>query len=492
MDKFSETRGYRSTPRSTRSSPRRGTPDTSRNGSISKTQQFLATPDHHNGLLSHGEGIHRRRSSIAMRAAKAVENVARRMSTPSFSIDKIEENLDKEIKEELENSEAKGIRKILQSSCQDILHSKKVLLLIVLLNITDCLLVLAGLILDINYIKGMLNATKQLTKKFTFALKDRFPRIFDHLSPYDIHKFYNVLLTLPYNCNEQMTDTLPVTNFTHSAVSSNITTISNTSETDIGIFTVEDLPSFLTRHHEKHKIETDIAHGFHKASIAILAVLSSLVLLKIFCYGKQLIKRKMEMFDGVIVIASFILDIVFIKGLTVYPLEETVQILAFLMPWRVIRVANSLVMAVLDQAHLQLKMVYKEKKLIEENLEISDDNNRYNKEVVNALRRLCETEGIASYKVLKTICTCESPSKKKKKNGSLKKKITKKVNCLGSGVDRSSCPYGNIPDMNEVTLEHLHRIANKANFKSTFEDVNEASDSDAESGSLLDKNYNEP
>lgn len=36
-------------------------------------------------------------------------------------------------------------------------------------------------------------------------------------------------------------------------------------------------------------------------------------------------------------------------------------------------------MAVLDQAHLQLKMVYKEKKAIEEKLEISDDTNRYNK-----------------------------------------------------------------------------------------------------------------
>lgn len=90
------------------------------------------------------------------------------------------------------------------------------------------------------------------------------------------------------------------------------------------------------------------------------------------------------------------------------------------------------------------------------------------------------------------ILILESPSKKKKKDGSFKKKITKKVNCLGSGVDRGSCPYGNIPDMNEVTLEHLNRIANKANFKSTFEDVNEASDSEAESGSLLDKNYNEP
>lgn len=27
-------------------------------------------------------------------------------------------------------------------------------------------------------------------------------------------------------------------------------------------------------------------------------------------------------------------------------------------------------------------------------------------EVVNALRSLCETEGIPSYKVLKTICSC--------------------------------------------------------------------------------------
>lgn len=40
-------------------------------------------------------------------------------------------------------------------------------------------------------------------------------------------------------------------------------------------------------------------------------------------------------------------------------------------------------MAVLDQAHLQLKMVYKEKKAIEEKLEISDDNNRYNKVRIN-------------------------------------------------------------------------------------------------------------
>lgn len=41
-----------------------------------------------------------------------MENVARRMSTPGFSIDKIEENLDREIKEDLEKEEENGLRKM--------------------------------------------------------------------------------------------------------------------------------------------------------------------------------------------------------------------------------------------------------------------------------------------------------------------------------------------------------------------------------------------
>lgn len=69
MDKFQESRVYRTVPRSARSSPRRGTPETSRNGSLSRPQQFLMTPDQLNGQVS-GEGIYRRRSSIAIRAVK--------------------------------------------------------------------------------------------------------------------------------------------------------------------------------------------------------------------------------------------------------------------------------------------------------------------------------------------------------------------------------------------------------------------------------------
>lgn len=41
------------------------------------------------------------------------------------------------------------------------------------------------------------------------------------------------------------------------------------------------------------------------------------------------------------VISSFVVDLVYIQGMVAYPLQEAVQILAFLIPWRVLRVANS-------------------------------------------------------------------------------------------------------------------------------------------------------
>ena len=40
-------------------------------------------------------------------------------------------------------------------------------------------------------------------------------------------------------------------------------------------------------------------------------------------------------------VASFIADLYFIDGLTNYPLESFVLILALMVPWRVIRVLNS-------------------------------------------------------------------------------------------------------------------------------------------------------
>jgi len=54
-----------------------------------------------------------------------------------------------------------------RKSGENILHSKKVLMLIVILNIIDCALVLAELILDIVFIKGKQTLNIKITNKFT-------------------------------------------------------------------------------------------------------------------------------------------------------------------------------------------------------------------------------------------------------------------------------------------------------------------------------------
>ena len=49
----------------------------------------------------------------------------------------------------------------------------------------------------------------------------------------------------------------------------------------------------------------------------------------------------LQCFDGGIVLASFIVDLVLLEGLQQFTVQEFVLILAFLVPWRIIRVVNS-------------------------------------------------------------------------------------------------------------------------------------------------------
>jgi len=46
-------------------------------------------------------------------------------------------------------------------------------------------------------------------------------------------------------------------------------------------------------------------------------------------------------FDATVVIISFVVDVVFLKGLQDFATEDALFILSFLLPWRVIRVVNS-------------------------------------------------------------------------------------------------------------------------------------------------------
>ncbi|XP_076449988.1 uncharacterized protein LOC143286331 [Babylonia areolata] len=117
-----------------------------------------------------------------------------------------------------------------------------------------------------------------------------------------------------------------------------------------------------------HSLEEDIAHAFHLTSVTLLAILMFESLLKAFCAGLTFFKRRLETFDLFIVVVSFIVDVVFMQILPRFKIQDFVFILAFLLPWRVIRVVNSLVVAVQDHEHFRLKMVYSRKKKIQNSL----------------------------------------------------------------------------------------------------------------------------
>ncbi|KAK3085961.1 hypothetical protein FSP39_011377 [Pinctada imbricata] len=291
---------------------------------------------------------HPRRASYAYRAVKAVEDVVRRMSSP-VSMSHLEEHLEREIERDAQHPDR--FIDIIRVSGEKILHTKKVLLLIVLLNIIDCALVLGELILDIHFVKGMVNIGKNLTISFVKQLKSSFPWLFHNVELSDVHIFYNKLLDL----GEQIANSSSTANpflYYNDTMSAN--------REDVIVYTQNDLPKYLALR-QGCSLEEDVAHAFHKCSISILGVLTLIFL------------------DGIIVISSFVIDLVFIKGLIALPLEDAVGILAFLIPWRVVRVSNSLIMAVMDQGHLKLKMQYKEKKKIMKKLDHANNYNFYYK-----------------------------------------------------------------------------------------------------------------
>ncbi|XP_052233185.1 uncharacterized protein LOC127846049 [Dreissena polymorpha] len=148
-----------------------------------------------------------------------------------------------------------------------------------------------------------------------------------------------------------------------------------------------------------HSVWEDVAHGLHKASITILGILFFESILKIICMGKEFLSKKLEVFDTIVVIVSFVVDVALLRGLTQFKVQDALLILSFLLPWRVIRVVNSLIVAVLDHEHFRLKMLYKEKKIISAQLERLEETEKRWDFHLQKIESFCESEGIPKWKI---------------------------------------------------------------------------------------------
>ncbi|XP_046561370.1 uncharacterized protein LOC124270375 [Haliotis rubra] len=314
------------------------------------------------------------------------------------------EKIENELEEELRRDQKEPPKQIVARWRRDgerILKSKYMLLTVVLFCVTDCALVLGELILDLHKVKDSLERSEGKISEFVRELQKQYPDTIAEEENND-HIFEKLLQSNIY-WNERI---LNISSYSTPAyVPRNVTRVRR--ESARGSYTVHTNSSGWPRTKNKehspnlseHRVEDDIAHAFHLASITILALLVFETFLKAICVGTPFCHRKLEVFDAFIVIVSFVVDLVFLNRLPNYKIQDFVFILAFLLPWRVIRVVNSLVVAVKDHEHFRLKLVYSRKKKIQNSLRDTEIKLQIFRSQCNALRKLCITEGVDEWRV---------------------------------------------------------------------------------------------
>ncbi|GAB1599919.1 uncharacterized protein LOC115214246 isoform X4 [Argonauta hians] len=300
--------------------------------------------------------------------------------------DKIENELEEELRRDSKGP-PKEISARLRRKGQMFFHSRFVILTVVILCVLDCALVLGELILDLHSVRDTLQETEKLSDNFVKKLREKYPEDMPpkgqtHPLVYSYEKVLDSVMTWPKNSSLPSTPR-PVERKRRAAIVDPLL-----KKWDVEV----RLPG-------AHTLEEEIGHAFHLASISILAVLVAGTILKMICFGKRFFKGKLEVFDAVVLIVSFIVDLIFVNGLPRYKIEEFVFILAFLLPWRVIRVVNSLVVAVKDHEHFRLKLVYSRKKKILAVLKQKELKLELFQTQIDSLRKLCVSQGITDSQI---------------------------------------------------------------------------------------------
>lgn len=92
-------------------------------------------------------------------------------------------------------------------------------------------------------------------------------------------------------------------------------------------------------------------HILHYLSLALLTFFMGELVGKIYAYRAEFFHHKFEVFDGVIVVLSFVLDLVFLFREDAF---DAVGLLILLRLWRVARIINGILVSVRNRANQRL------------------------------------------------------------------------------------------------------------------------------------------
>ncbi|XP_043106828.1 voltage-gated hydrogen channel 1 [Puntigrus tetrazona] len=131
---------------------------------------------------------------------------------------------------------------------------------------------------------------------------------------------------------------------------------------------------------DHHRIAPQV---FHYLSLALLTFFMVELSGKIYAYGLEFLHHKFEVFDGIVVVVSFILDIVYISKEDAF---DAMGLLILLRLWRVARIINGIIVSVKNRAHHKVQKVKEiNEKLVHQVNELQERNTKMDQEIA----RLC-------------------------------------------------------------------------------------------------------
>ncbi|XP_025097284.1 uncharacterized protein LOC112565758 isoform X2 [Pomacea canaliculata] len=288
--------------------------------------------------------------------------------------EKIETELEDEIRWEESRSPPKEIIGRLQRKCEEVVHSKQVLLLVIILNVLDCLLIMSEMTLEFYHVSSLYFDRQETEDEFLKKMKEQYPVALQDTKITAVNVLNRIVagfvlwISSSHSIAYFRNDCANFLNAT-SAFSFNLSSEAN-STTDrpeeLGVSLLDQVlngtrnsnfydNSSLIKELSTFNDAVKIIHSLHYGSISILSVLVAETLVKILCTGRRFFKKKMEVFDAVIILISFTLDLIFVEGLTNFEVPNFIIILSLLLPWRILRVLNSLIVAVMDQQRFHMK-----------------------------------------------------------------------------------------------------------------------------------------
>ncbi|CAH1785627.1 unnamed protein product [Owenia fusiformis] len=202
-----------------------------------------------------------------------------------------------------------------------------------------------------------------------------------------------------------------------------------------GGHSAHDCPHVEHHGHHAHDLPHTLAHICHIGSLTVLTIMVTEKLIRLSAFGKAFFKNKLQVFDSVVVILSWIVDLYLIEGIWSQSAVEAALILIILLPWRVIRIVNCFVMTFKERYKIRIRILEEKTKAAQKKAENAVKQTETLKKEVKLLRDLAKLHGATDEDI--EICKTNANDSLKRKKGMYLNSLAQITAILGSTITTS-------------------------------------------------------